>query len=446
MDKNNPHVINAWCSYDIANSSYNLIITTVIFPLYYSVATRSAFGSDVVSLCGLSIKNSVIYDYVIAAAYMIVVFVSPLLSGIADYSSSRKRFMRFFTYMGSAVCGMLYFFNGQNIVFGLMMVALAVIGYAGSLVFYNSFLPIIATPDRHDKISARGFSWGYAGSVALLGICILIINTHQFWGFTTTTEAIRFSFLMVSVWWFGISHIAFFFLKEPKQKGKINRKIITKGYNELRNVFKSFSHKPQMYRFIAAFFFFSMGVQTVMLMATFYGSGEMHLTSKQLLPILIIIQLIGIIGAVFFAFVSKKYGNKISITIMLLIWIGICIAAYFITTVVQFYILAIFTGLVMGGIQSQSRSTYSKMIPQETIDTASYFSFYDITEKAAIVIGMFSFGLVHQLTGSMRQSALMLSVFFIIGLIIILTVKFKLNSQLSPQPFSSIARNGNKEM
>ncbi|MDP4207396.1 MAG: MFS transporter [Bacteroidota bacterium] len=425
VEKNNKKVINAWCSYDIANSAYNLIITTALFPLYYQITTKQKFGNDIVTFLGIPVKNTVLYDYAIAAAYFLIIFLTPLLSGIADLGGYRKRFMRVFTMIGGASCFSLYWFNGANIEYGIILVGLAVIGYAGSLVYYNSFLPIIATPDRQDKVSARGFSFGYAGSMLLLIINLLTITFYNKLGFKNELDAMRFSFLEVGIWWIAISQIAFWYLKEYSGQFTFRTSVFSKGFIEIIAVFKKVSQRASTIRFLLAFWFFSMGVQTIMLVATQFGLVELKIPSSNMIYTILIIQVLAIVGATLFGEVSARWGNKLSLMIMLCIWIAVCISAYGIKTAGEFYILAGMVGMVMGGIQSQARSTYSKLIPKDTIDTASYFSFYDITEKLAIVLGMFSFGLIEQLTGSMRNSALTLSGFFIVSLVILAFTRLK---------------------
>jgi MFS transporter, UMF1 family len=428
MDKNNKKVIRAWCSYDIANSAYNLIITTAIFPIYYQKATHDAFGGNVIPFHGHNFINSSLYVYAIALAYFVIIFISPILSGIADYGGYRKKFMQTFTLLGSVSCFLMYWFQGMNIEFGLILVALAVIGYAGSLVFYNSFLPIIATPEYHDKISAKGFSWGYAGSMILLIINLITIFYFNFFSIKQV-EAIKLSFLEVGIWWFCIAQIAFHYLKDYPGKDKFHLTILTKGFKEIVKVFVQIRHQNTIKLFLLSFFFFSTGVQTVILVASLFGSQELGISGTKLIITIIIIQILGIAGSMLFAALSLRKGNKYSISVMLCIWITICMSAFFIKTETEFFILAAAVGLVMGGIQSQARSTFSKLIPTDTTDTASYFSFYDITEKAAIVLGMFCFGFINQVSGSMRNSTLSLAVFFIIALFILLISKLPLNAK-----------------
>ena len=422
---NSPKVINAWCSYDIANSAYILSVNTVLYPIFYEQVTRKAFGSEMVTFMGLNIKNTVLYEYAIALGYFMVILLTLSLSGIADLGGYRKRFMQAFTILGSFACMGLYFFTGENIGMGLMFPMLAVLGFAGSLVYYNSFLPIIATPDHHDRISAKGFSFGYAGSMLLLIFNIFSLQNYQFFGFSDSLEAIRFSFIEVGIWWLAVSQIAFYFLREERKVVQWDVSIFTRGFHEVFNVFGYIRKHKTMYRFLLSFFFFSMGVQTIIIVASLFGKAELGITDTKLIMTILIIQLVAIFGAYIFGRVSTRFGNRTSLLWMLAIWILICISAYYVYTEIQFYILSALLGMVMGGIQSQARSTWSKLIPSGTTDTASYFSFYDSTEKLAIVIGMLGFGIIEQVTGNMRNSTLLLSLFFIVSFLIIAFTKLK---------------------
>ncbi len=422
---NSPKVINAWCSYDIANSAYILSVNTVLYPIFYEQVTRKAFGSEMVTFMGLNIKNTVLYEYAIALGYFMVILLTLSLSGIADMGGYRKRFMQVFTILGSFACMGLFIFTGENIGLGLMFPMLAVLGFAGSLVYYNSFLPIIATSDHHDRISAKGFSFGYAGSMLLLIFNIFSLQNYQFFGFSDSLEAIRFSFIEVGIWWLAVSQIAFYFLREERKVVQWDVSIFTRGFHEVFNVFGYIRKHKTMYRFLLSFFFFSMGVQTIIIVASLFGKAELGITDTKLIMTILIIQLVAIFGAYIFGRVSSRFGNRTSLLWMLAIWILICISAYYVYTEMQFYILSALLGMVMGGIQSQARSTWSKLIPSGTTDTASYFSFYDSTEKLAIVIGMLGFGIIEQVTGNMRNSTLLLSLFFIVSFLIIAFTKLK---------------------
>ncbi|MFY0653862.1 MAG: MFS transporter [Cyclobacteriaceae bacterium] len=425
MELNQPKTINAWCSYDWANSVYNLIVTTAIFPVYYTAATKEAFGSEIISFFRWQIDNTVIYTYAISASFLITVCLYPILSGIADYSGMKKRFMQFFTYLGSCACLGLYFFHGRNVEFGILLAMTASIGYAGSVVFYNAFLPEIASEDKMDNISARGFSMGYVGSVVLLIVCLVLILNYESFGFESTSSATRFAFLLVGTWWIGFSQIAFSRLKDSPTNHKITSAILSHGFNELKKVFQSLNQNANSIRFLYSFFFYSMGVQTVMLLAPLFGETEIGMTGDEMIMVVLILQVLAIAGAYSFAFISNKKGNKFAIILAIIVWLMVCVGAYFAQDKISFYTLAAFLGFVMGGIQSISRSTYSKLIPSGTKDSASYFSFYDVTDKLAIVLGTASFGAIEHITGSMRNSILMMTVFFIVGLVILQATKLK---------------------
>jgi len=425
MEKNNKKLINAWASYDWSNSVYNLIITTAIFPIYYSATTKEAFGGELVQFFGLTIKNSVLYTYAISFSFLIIVFLSPVLSGIADYAGIKKKFMKGFTYLGAMACIGLYFFTGENVEYGIACSVIASIGFAGSLVFYNAFLPEIATADRMDNISAKGFAMGYIGSVILLVINLVIILNPGSFGFSGESNATKFGFLLVGIWWLSFSQIAFYYLKDRPTGNKINSEVLIKGVQELRKVFATLSQKVVMKRFLISFFIFSMGVHTVMLLAPIFAESEIGFEADQMILLVIILQILAVAGAYFFAFISKIKGNRFAIGSILIIWAVICIFSYLLHEKISFYIMGGIIGVVMGAIQSLSRSTYSKLIPTKTIDTASFFSFYDITEKLAIVIGTFVYGYIEQVTGNMRYSMVSMAIFFIIGFIILQTASIK---------------------
>lgn len=415
-------VINGWAFYDWANSAYNLVITSTIFPAYYDAitATTNAAGdvtSRKVIFLGRQIESATLYNYAIALAYLVIAVLSPILSSIADYKGSKKKFMQFFCYLGSLACCMLFWFNKNTLALGISCAIIAAIGYCGSLVFYNSYLPEIAAEQDRDRISAKGFAFGYIGSVILQVICFVFVLLKPFG--MNEGSASQLSFLLVGLWWIGFAQITFATLPKSlpaKQNDKHN--ILTSGFIELNKVWQQVKQLPVLKRFLFAFFFYSMGVQTVMLAATLFGKQVLNLETSKLIICILLIQVVAIAGAYIMAKLSDKFGNFKILILVVLIWIAICIAAYFITTELQFYIIAVAVGLVMGGIQSLSRSTYSKLMPQ-TRDTASFFSFYDVTEKIAIVIGMLSFGSIQQLTGNMRNSIIALIVFFIIGLLIL---------------------------
>lgn len=274
-----------------------------------------------------------------------------------------------------------------------------------------------------DKVSAKGYSYGYVGSVILLVVSILVIQFYNELGFQDESTAVRLSFLLVGVWWLGFSQITFYYLPDNVYDRKEAKNLLVNGYLEIRKVWFQLKSLPNMRTYLLAFFFYNMGVQTVMYLAATFGSKELKLESSKLILTVLIIQLVAIGGATLFAKVSEIRGNKSSLLIMNVIWVFICISAYFVTQEIEFYILATVVGLVMGGIQSLSRSTFAKLIPENTIDHASFFSFYDVTFNISIVIGTFSYGAIEQLSGSMRNSTIALCLFFVLGIFFLSRLK-----------------------
>lgn len=417
MELNNKKIINAWTFYDWANSVYPLVITTAIFPIFYE-----AVVPQTVDFFNFKFINTELYSYIISLSFIIVAVLSPILSGIADYTGNKEKFMKFFCYLGSLSCISLFFFSAQHIELSLVSVLLASIGFWGSLVFYNAYLPEIATPDLHDKISAQGFSKGYIGSSLLLIICLVLIQVFG-------VDA-RYSFILTGLWWMGFSQLTYAHLPNNVYNKKPTGNVLFKGFRELNNVWIELKKIKQLKRYLAAFFVYSMGVQTVMIMAIFFGTKEISWADEAskttgLIVSVLIIQFIAIPGAYLMAYLSSKVGNIKALGANIFIWIGICIAAYSVVkTPLHFYAIAGVVGFVMGGIQSLSRSTYSKLLPN-TQEHASYFSFYDVTEKIGIVIGTFMFGFIEGITGDIRESILGLILFFVIGFLLLLTVPKK---------------------
>ncbi|MEP7280095.1 MAG: MFS transporter [Bacteroidota bacterium] len=414
-------VISGWAMFDWANSVYNLVITTTFFPAYYAFVTSLKNFPGGIHFLGRTYVNTELKDYVMATGFLVIAFLSPILSSIADYRGNKKNFMRFFCYMGALSCSLLFFFDKDHVYLGLFCLMFAGIGFYGSQVFYNSYLPEIAEEKDMDRVSAKGYSFGYIGSVLmqLIGFGLVLLMPG-------TPLPLKITFLLVGIWWVGFAQITFKVLPTSSRSERQSKThILANGFIELKKVWDQLVNLPVLKRFLSAFFFYSMGVQTVMLVAIDFGIKELKLEDTKLIVTAVIIQLVAIAGAIGMSKLSNRIGNIKVLILTVLLWIGICVSGYFMQTEMQFYILASLVGLVMGGIQSMSRSSYSKFMP-ETKDTASFFSFYDVTEKLAIVIGLISFGLIEGITHSMRSSLLALMGFFAAGLVLLLLTAQKI--------------------
>ncbi len=438
LEKGSKKLLNAWAFYDWANSVYTLTIASSIFPIFYSALFVDQV-SKVVNAFGMEFKSTALITYVTAFTFLVVAFTSPILSGIADYVGNKKSFMKFFCYMGGLGCIGLYWFNLDSIHLSLLFYFMGLMGYWGSLVFYNSYLPDIAYEEQQDSISAKGFSMGYVGSVLLLVINLLMVMYPDIFSIkenvaddgrvieTAAQVAMRYSFIMVGLWWIGFSQYSFYVLPKGVSSGhKVTKDVVFNGLKELKLVWIQLQDNLRLKRYLVAFFVFSMAVQTIMLIAVYFGEEEIawgtdDAKTMGLIGSILIIQLVAILGAYLTSRASAKYGNIKTLIVINFIWMTLCVYAYFMKTPMQFYVAASMVGMVMGGIQSLARSTYSKFLP-ETEDTTSYFSFYDVAEKIGIVIGMVIFATIDQITGSMRNAILFLFIFFLIGIILLFRV------------------------
>jgi UMF1 family MFS transporter len=429
LEKGSKKLGTAWAFYDWANSVYSLVISSAIFPIYYGALFKIK-GITSVDFLGFQVKNTALISFVTAFAFLIVAVLSPLLSGIADFVGNKKRFMQFFCYLGAFSCIGLSFFTLDNLYFGIFCFFFGLIGFWGSLVFYNSYLPDIAFPDQQDSLSAKGYSLGYVGSVLLLLFNLAMVMQPAWFGITgehASMQAMQYSFIAVGIWWIVFSQYTFYYLPKSTTKNKVTSNVIFNGYKELKKVWHQLEENIVLKKYLRSFFVYSMAVQTVMLVATYFGEQEIEWKSDSerttgLIISILVIQIVAVFGAILTSKISEKIGNIKALIIINSIWIIICVYAYYVVSPIQFYVTAGFVGLVMGGIQSLSRSTYSKLLP-DTKDTTSFFSFYDVAEKIGIVIGMGLFATIDQITGSMRLAIVFLALFFIIGVFLLTKVQ-----------------------
>ncbi|MBD3580883.1 MFS transporter [Flavobacterium selenitireducens] len=429
LQKGDKKLLNAWAFYDWANSVYSLTIASAIFPIFYN--SLFELRSGYLTIFGMYLKSTALISFITAASFLLVAVLSPLLSGIADYVGNKKMFMRFFNYLGAFSCIGLYWFNLDSIYIGLICYFFGLVGFWGSLVFYNSYLPDIAFEEQQDAISAKGYSLGYIGSVLLLVVNLAMVMFPSVFGISGSEDeardtAMRISFIAVGLWWIGFSQYTYAYLpKGNSNSGKLTKSVVFNGFRELRKVWGQLGENVRLKRYLGGFFVYSMAVQTVMLVATYFGAQEIKWESEKqstlgLIICILLIQLVAVLGAFLTSRASSKFGNIPVLIGINVFWVILCVGAYVIDQPVEFYVMASFVGLVMGGIQSLSRSTYSKLLPK-TDDTASFFSFYDVAEKIGIVIGMIVYGVIDQYWGP-RYSIMFLAAFFIIGIVLLMRI------------------------
>jgi UMF1 family MFS transporter len=458
VEKDNKRITTGWTFYDWANSVYPLVITSSIFPIYWSSVvkevTKTDSGKSPVDFLGFQVPGSSLLTYAISASFLLIALISPFLTSLADFSGRKKLFLQIFCYLGAASCAGLYFFEPSTLTASTFVFIAATVGFSGSIVFYNSYLPEISSEEKYDSLSAKGFSMGYVGSVILLVICLVINQFHDKIGIGGA-KAAQLSFLLTGIWWAGFAQIPFFTLPadpgRTAQASSDDKGWLLNGFHELGKVWQQLEQLPNLKKFLLAYFTYNMGVQTVMYVATLFGTDELHLPEQALIITILLLQVVAIAGAYLFAKLSERIGNTRALSWSVVIWMFICIAGYFVQAGWSFYALASVIGLTMGAIQSLSRSTYSKIIPENTPNTAAFFSFFDVTEKLSIVIGTAVYGAIAQITGSMRYSILALIVFFALGLVFLLRLRGKKlreeptsGSALPPPPASAAAEMGSR--
>ncbi|PIB27098.1 MFS transporter permease [Maribacter sp. 4U21] len=432
--KGSKKLLNAWAFYDWANSVYSLVIASAIFPIFYGALFRVAEIEKVVVFGG-EIARAPLISYVTSAAFVFIAIITPLISGVADYLGNKKVFMKFFCYLGGVSCIGLYWFSLENIYVGLLCYFFGLVGFWVSFAINNSYLPDVAFPEQQDRISAKGFSMGYIGSVILLLFNLAMVMKPDFFnivsdeGGIAEVKAMKYSFVSVGIWWIIFAQYSFYHLPKGYRKEGERTNVILNGFKELRDVWRQLGEQIKLKRYLVAIFVYSMAVQTVMLIATYFGEEEIAWGTDSerttgLIVSILVIQIVAILGATVTAWASKNFGNIKTLIVVNALWVVICIYAYFVITPMDFYIAAGCVGIVMGGIQALSRSTYSKFLP-ETTDTTSFFSFYDVAEKIGIIIGTFLYGFVAQFTGSMRNAIIFLGLFFLIGMLLLTRVKDK---------------------
>ena len=408
-----------WAVYDWANNVYSLVITTAIFPIFYNAVTTTKDENgmvvdDVVTFFGREFINTELYSYVLAASFVAVIILSPLLSGMADFAGKKKFFLKIFCYMGSAGCIGLYWFDADQLELSMIPFFLASLGFWGSVGFYNAYLPEIAPREEHDRLSARGYAMGYWSSLIILVICsgmIMGIGPHM------TT----FSFVLVGIWWFGFAHVTFNALPDIEKKD-LQGNILLQGFKELRGVARDLKGTKHLTRYLFAFFIMSMAIQTIMLMASSFGIKEVGLSDSELIITIFVVNFLAIPGAFGVSALSKNIGNIRALIACIIGWALLCLCAYFFATnKIGFYFVAGGIGFLMGGTQSLNRATYSKILP-DTDDPASYFSFYEVLEKGGLIIGMFGWGYIEGITGSMHNSVLAMIILFTIAYIAMMLV------------------------
>ena len=430
-------VRRSWYLYDWANSAFSTtVISLFIGPYLTSIAENSADAAGMISLWGFEMRPGSLYPYAISFSVFMQVFLLPIVGGIADRIKSRNGLLAVFAYIGSISTICLYFVKDGRFALGAFLLIVANISFGAALVVANSYIQDLASPDKRDAVSSRGWASGYAGGGLLLLLNLILYAGYESFG-VTQAEAVRISLMSAGIWWALFTIVTVRGLRTLNRPvGAVGSEALTVGFKELKTTIKDVRKYPETLKFLIAYLFYNDGIQTVIAISGTYAILELKLTEISLVIAILIVQVTALIGALLLAKLSDKIGSKKVILLTLLIWTLMVVITYALPAGQQNPYLAIAAGIgfVLGGSQALSRSLYSQVIPRSR--EAQYFSFYEISERGTSWLGTLAFGIAFGLTGSYRQSVLLIIAFFVIGGLLLLRVNIRqaITESGNPQP------------
>jgi UMF1 family MFS transporter len=433
---NDKKEIFGWAMYDWANSAFSTTIGTVFLaPYVASLAAEAAkpYADGMARLAGIAIAPDSFFPFCISISVGMQVLFLPILGAIADYSHLRKQMMQLFAVLGALATIALFFTTGPVWWLGGLLYIIANLAFGAALVFYNSYLPDIASPDQRDKVSSYGWAMGYLGGALLLVVNLALYLLHDKIGLATDM-AVRINLASAGLWWLGFSFFTWARLhpRHAAKKLPAGETYVSAGFKQLWGTLKDIRRFPETLKFLLAYFLYNDGIQTVIAVsATFAAApllrGGLEIGQSTLTIVILMIQFMAFFGALLWGRLAGRVGAKRSIIISLVIWAGVVIYAYGglrgDTRVVEFFILGACIAVVMGGSQAISRSLFAQMIPSSR--EAEYYSFYEVSERGTSWIGPLLFGLMNQFFGSLRPAILSLIFFFVMGLIVLPFVNVK---------------------
>jgi UMF1 family MFS transporter len=420
---NDKREIRGWMFYDFACSAFSTtVVTTFLGPYLTGIIESQVGNKGSFTLLGLPIAAESFFTYCVSLSVLLQVFFLPILGAISDYSNLKKRMMLFFAVLG-AVCTIgLFFITGPLYLLGGLLFILANLAFGASIVFYNAYLPEIASEDQRDKVSSRGWALGYIGGGLLLLLNLILYQFSDKIGLDGAT-AVRISLASAGVWWLVFGYFAIKRLRERGAQRQLpaGETYLKIGFKQLAQTLREIRKYPMTLRYLIAYLLYNDGVQTVIVVSALFGAQELGMESSSLILVVLMVQFMAFFGALLFGVIAGKVGAKRAIIISLLIWSAISVwAVLSLRSVGEFWLLGACVAIVLGGTQALSRSLFSQMIPRER--EAEFFSFYEISDKGTSWMGTLLFGLVTQWTGSMRLAIFSLIVLFVSGLLLLFTV------------------------
>lgn len=419
--KNDKKIIFGWCMYDWANSAYGTTVVAALLQIYFA---RAVVGEAGVSIAGQTFSATALWGYMLGASALVVFLCAPVLGAIADFSAAKKKFLVGFAYTGSLFATLLYFCTAGDVGLTILLFVGSQVCFVAANVFYDAFLPQIATPERLDAVSSRGYAFGYVGGGLQYAIALALVARHDVIGINEAMAA-RIGIGMAGIWWAGWTLFTVKFVKESRLgegRGTGNAQLQWHDYLKI-GISRTIATAKKVRRFkhltlfLIAYLVYNDGIHTVSTMATIYGTQELGLSTTVLMVTLLAVQIIAIGGALVFSRIANLLGTKRTIMLTLLLWSGVVTYAYFTQTATEFFLLGAVVGLVLGGSQALSRSFYGAMIPEEA--SAEFYGFYSVFSKFSATFGPLTFAFIAQVTGNARLSIISLMVFFIVGLVLL---------------------------
>jgi UMF1 family MFS transporter len=421
LKKNDPKTVFGWCMYDWANSAYQMAIVSLL-PVYF---TGTVVGTSGVTLLGTHFHPDSLWAFMIGFADVLAFLAAPVLGAMADFSGARRRFLLAFAYGGSLFTILLFFSRSGDVGRTIFFFVASQFAFVSANVFYDSFLPHIASEDKMDWISGKGYSYGYVGGGLQFALSLVLIMAHERIGISQDL-AIRVGLASAGIWWAGFTLFTAHYLRESGVKGTIPLRfrhlwrpvaLAMVGVSRTVATARHAGRFRHLLLFLIAFMLYNDGIQTVINLATTYGSVELRLSTSVLMLTLLLIQFIAMGGALLFGRIAERTGAKHAIMITLVIWSGVVMYAYFIHSAAQFMFLGAVVGLVLGGSQALSRSFFGSMIPESA--SSEFYGFYTVFTKFSSIWGPLVFGVIKQATGSSRLAIVSLISFFIVGLLLL---------------------------
>ena len=424
--------IFGWAMYDFANSAFATTISSVVFNVYF---TKVIVGDGGAEIFGHNIPASSLWGYTVSLSILLVVFTAPILGAIADFSGTKKRFLFLYCYLACFFTGLLFFAKEGDYIFAMIFYMLANYCFAGSLGFYNAFLPEISTKDNIGRISGFGWAIGFIGGGILLAINLVMIRNPQLLGIPEEDNLpVRFVILSVAIWWAVFSVFTFLWVREKTKGNPLPRgeNYVSIGFKRLVLTFKKIRQHKELFKFLVTFLIYNEGIETVIVMAAIFGSEILGMSQSEIVTLFLLGQIVAFCGSLLLGYLADRYSNKTAITLSLIIWCVLVIWAYFMKTRFEFWTIGVFIAFILGGSQAVSRSLFGLFTPRE--NTAEFFGFFALGGKFSSAIGPFTFAFIRHAFDSIRIAIIALIVFFSLGLLLILFVNERRGIEESRKP------------